>query len=158
MYRLAMLTALAMGVWLLDVEPASARGRGGCGCCFPCCAPVYYAPCPPMPPHGRPLPPKKKEKEKEAAELPGRATLVVELPADARLLIDDRPTSSTSPTRVFQSPPVLEPGKEYTYTLKAEVVREGEVLSVTREVTVRANETTQIRLQLPVAATASTDR
>src|SRR5438552_1167959 len=46
------------------------------------------------------------------------ATLVVTLPAEATLIVEDQPTSSTSSERVFQTP-ALELGKEYVYTLKA---------------------------------------
>jgi uncharacterized protein (TIGR03000 family) len=58
------------------------------------------------------------------------ATLVVYLPADARLEVDDQPTRKTGPVRRFTTPP-LEPGKRYRYDLRAtwteggkEVVRE----------------------------------
>jgi uncharacterized protein (TIGR03000 family) len=61
------------------------------------------------------------------------AMLVVLLPADATLQIDDAPTTSTGEFRRFRSPP-LAVGKKYSYTLKAswkegdmEVVREREV-------------------------------
>jgi uncharacterized protein (TIGR03000 family) len=44
--------------------------------------------------------------------------LVVILPADAKLLIEDDPTVSTGEVRRFRSPPLVV-GKKYTYTLKA---------------------------------------
>src|SRR5438067_10787450 len=63
---------------------------------------------------------------------PAPATIVVFLPADARLTIDDTPTRSTSNLRAFVTPP-LEPGKVYHYTLRAESIRDGRPISVTTE-------------------------
>jgi uncharacterized protein (TIGR03000 family) len=67
------------------------------------------------------------------------ATIMVSLPADAKLTINDSPTTSTSATRTFVSPP-LERGSSYIYTLRAEVngqaqsqdirVQPGEITSV----------------------------
>src|SRR5437588_218903 len=58
------------------------------------------------------------------------ATIVVNLPAGARLKVNNvpagRPASSTS--RKLVSPP-LERGKDYHYTLKVEIVRDGRTLT-----------------------------
>jgi uncharacterized protein (TIGR03000 family) len=71
--------------------------------------------------------------------------LVVRLPANAKLDIEDTPTKSTGEVRTYRSPP-LAPGKNYTYTLKAtwkegdkEVVRE-------RSVAVHAGEVVRVDL------------
>ena len=56
-------------------------------------------------------------------------------------------TTSTSTTRVF-STPTLTPGKEFSYKLKAEVVRDGKARSVEQIVKVRAGETTPITLTI----------
>ena len=82
------------------------------------------------------------------------ATLVVTLPADATLSIDDAATSSISANRVFVTP-ALEAGKEYEYTLKAQVVRDGKKQIVTEKVTVRAGKTSQVELNLPAAGIAA---
>ncbi len=76
------------------------------------------------------------------------ATLVVSLPADAVLTIDDQPTTSTSDHRVFVSPN-LTTGKDYSYTLKAEVSVNGQSTVVSKVVTVRAGEETQVTLTTP---------
>jgi uncharacterized protein (TIGR03000 family) len=81
---------------------------------------------------------------------PTEATIVATLPADAKLLIDDQPTVSTSGTRVFITP-ALDNGRDFHYTLKAEVVREGKTQSVVKEVTVRAGQETRVNIELPVA-------
>lgn len=82
------------------------------------------------------------------------ATLVVQLPADATLMIDNEPTTSTSANRVFVTP-ALESGKEYHYTLKAQVIRDGEVRIATQQVTVRAGEVSRVELNVPVEGVAS---
>ncbi len=74
------------------------------------------------------------------------ATIVVSLPADARLSIDDAATTSTSVRRVFVSPE-LNPGREYHYTLKAEWVRDGKPVVVSKTVTVSAGNETKVTIE-----------
>src|SRR5262249_54076672 len=73
------------------------------------------------------------------------AKLVVRLPADATLAVDEKPTASTSAERKFTSPP-LKYGVTYFYDLKAEIERNGEKLVVAKRVSVRAGEETQVVL------------
>src|SRR5690348_5543192 len=87
-------------------------GFGGCGYAYAGSGQAYYA----------------------SAVDTTMATLVVTLPEDAKLTIDDEPTASTSDTRIF-STRGLTPGQDYVYTLKAKVTRDGETLSVTKKVT-----------------------
>jgi uncharacterized protein (TIGR03000 family) len=82
------------------------------------------------------------------------ATIVVSLPEDAKLTIDGEQTTSTSAQRVFVSP-ALEQGKEYEYTLKAEVVRDGQTQIATAKVTVRPGETSKVELTMPAAGVAA---
>jgi uncharacterized protein (TIGR03000 family) len=65
-----------------------------------------------------------------------RGTVVVKLPADARLYADGRPLNQTAAERTFVTPP-LPVGQDYTYTFRAEYVRDGETISQTRRATVR---------------------
>jgi len=95
-------------------------------------------------------PPKQKEKE---TMLPAPATIVVDLPADAKLLIDNEPTSTTGTSRVFVSP-TLNPGREYHYTLKAEIVKDGKAVKVEKVIAVQAGEITSASLTLPPAGVA----
>jgi uncharacterized protein (TIGR03000 family) len=81
-------------------------------------------------------------------------TLVVTLPADARLIVDDKPTVSTSDVRVFTTPP-LPVGKDFHYTLRAEVNRDGRTQSVTQEVTVRGGEEARVTLDVPAMMVAA---
>ena len=96
--------------------------------------------------------PKPKEKQEESL-LPAPATIVVALPTDAKLRIDNEATNSTGTSRVFQSP-ILNPGKEYQYTLKAEVVRDGKPIKAEQVVTVKAGQLTPVRLTLPALGVA----
>ncbi|HZV03846.1 MAG TPA: TIGR03000 domain-containing protein [Gemmataceae bacterium] len=82
------------------------------------------------------------------------ATLIVNLPEDATLTIDGEATTSTSAQRVFVTP-TLEQGKEYEYTLKAQVVRDGKPQIATAKVTVRPGETSQVELKVPAAGVAA---
>jgi uncharacterized protein (TIGR03000 family) len=68
-----------------------------------------------------------------------RGKLVVDLPADAQLFVDDQPMKTNSSRRVFRTP-VLEPGQAYYYILRAEVVRDGKKESATQRVIVRPGE------------------
>jgi uncharacterized protein (TIGR03000 family) len=76
------------------------------------------------------------------------ATIVVSLPAEARLMIEGEETRSTSGDRTFVSPP-LQPGKTYYYSLKAEVERNGKKETASQNVEVRAGQESRVTLQFP---------
>lgn len=63
--------------------------------------------------------------------------MVVRLPADARLYAEGQLLNLTSGERSFVTP-ILPIGGEYGYTFKAEYVRNGETITQTRRVGVRA--------------------
>jgi uncharacterized protein (TIGR03000 family) len=94
----------------------------------------------------------KPDKTSEAA--PPAATILVSLPADAKLSIDDSPTTSTGPSRVFVSP-ALAADRDFHYTLKAEVVRDGKPITMEKQVTVRAGRETPVTFTLPATGVAS---
>src|SRR5947209_2613821 len=71
------------------------------------------------------------------------ATIVVLLPADAKVFFDDQPTTSTGPRRVFTTPN-LQSGKEYAYSVKAEGARDGRPVSKTKKVTFVASSTSTV--------------
>ena len=81
------------------------------------------------------------------------ATIVVRLPADAKLTIDDAATASTSARRVFTSPD-LPAGREFHYTLKAEWTRDGKPVAISRQIAVRAGEETDLTLEADAAVAA----
>jgi uncharacterized protein (TIGR03000 family) len=81
------------------------------------------------------------------------ANINVSLPADATLTIDGSPTKSTSANRWFVTPPLPE-GKSFTYTLKADFVREGKTITVQQKVSVRAGGVSVVSLDVPGQAVA----
>jgi len=83
------------------------------------------------------VPPPVKGKDKDGGdETAQRGRLVVELPEDARLYIDDQPMKTQSGRRVFQTPP-LAAGQTYYYILRGEVTREGTTQRETVRVLIR---------------------
>lgn len=120
-------------------------GGYGCSACYGCYASCgcfggyaapYMAPAPGgMAPPPAPGPGPKEGKGPESV----RATLTVEVPEQAKLFIDDQQMKTTSAKRVFVSPP-LQPGQAYYYMLRAEVLRDGQTVSITRRVVVRPGE------------------
>jgi uncharacterized protein (TIGR03000 family) len=77
------------------------------------------------------------------------ATIVVSLPADAVLKVDGMTTKTTSQLRSF-STPQLPYGQAFHYTLTAEIVRDGQTLTTTQQVTVRGGLTSQV--EIPASA------
>jgi uncharacterized protein (TIGR03000 family) len=66
-----------------------------------------------------------------------RATVVLRLPADARLFADNRLLNLTGSERKFLTPE-LPTGQDFAYKFRVEYDRNGETLSATRKVAVRA--------------------
>jgi uncharacterized protein (TIGR03000 family) len=95
------------------------------------------------PPPEKVKPPKKKKKKKENISLESRSTVVVRLPADARLYVDNVACPLTSAKRSFHTPR-LEPGRQYYYTLKAEMTRDGQPVVDSRRVYVSAGKTVNV--------------
>ena len=77
--------------------------------------------------------PQAGSRNEEGTALPAPAIIVVSLPAEAKLLVDDAATTSTSGRRVFASP-ALEPGKDFYYTLKGEWLHDGSLHTTTQRV------------------------
>jgi uncharacterized protein (TIGR03000 family) len=74
-----------------------------------------------------------------SASTPGesaRGTVIVRLPADAKLFADGSALKLTGAERKFVTPP-LPIGRDYSYQFKVEYERNGETLSVTKRVLVR---------------------
>jgi uncharacterized protein (TIGR03000 family) len=101
-------------------------------------------------PKGEPekVPPPKK------TSLTVPATIVVSLPADARLFVDGAPTSSTSERRALVTPG-LEVGTTYFYTVRAEVVRDGLTMEQTQRVLVRGGISTPVHFDFSTQFVAS---
>jgi uncharacterized protein (TIGR03000 family) len=89
-----------------------------------------------------------------AAPVNTQASIVVSLPAEAKLTIDGNPTTSTSSRRVFVTPE-LPVGRTFNYTLKAEVAVGGRTEVITKVVTVQAGGETQALLELPASVASA---
>jgi uncharacterized protein (TIGR03000 family) len=95
-----------------------------------------------VPPAEEIVPPKPKE-EGQAAGMTSRARLIVKLPADAKLYVDQYASTATGKRiRTFNTP-VLEPGQTYYYELRAEMVQNGEKVTETKRVLLRAGREVQ---------------
>jgi uncharacterized protein (TIGR03000 family) len=103
-----------------------------------------------QPPYMPNVPPARKTENSGDS----RATIMVQLPPEAKLIFNGWKSSSNSPTRQFRSLP-LEPGKDYTYTVQAEVMRDGQRVVLSREVTVRAGRETQVSFDFPAVRVTS---
>jgi uncharacterized protein (TIGR03000 family) len=79
----------------------------------------------------------------EEVTAPTPARVVVKLPADARLFVDDDPCPLTSVERSFDTPD-LRPGVTYHYTIRVEVTRAGRAVAESKRVTVRAGRETVV--------------
>jgi uncharacterized protein (TIGR03000 family) len=117
-------------------------GYGYGGGCYGGGTVMPYVPAKPMPGPG---PVKPGGGKKTGLDNAAPATIVVNVPADAKLMIDDYVARSTSAERTFVSP-ALPSGKEFHYTLKAEFNDNGQVRTRTETVTVRAGEVTRVNL------------
>ncbi len=83
--------------------------------------------------------PAPNKEEVIQTSLPTRARLIVDLPADARLYVDDKLTKTRSDHRTFTTP-VLSQGDTYYYELRVELIREGVTLFENKKVTLKAGE------------------
>lgn len=103
-------------------------------------APVYMAPGQVVPKEEQ-APAPKKEKGDEV-RLQNRARLIVQVPADAKLFIDDQPMKSTAAQRSFITP-VLQSGRTYYYEVRAELVRDGRTVTENQRVILRPGDVVQ---------------
>lgn len=76
------------------------------------------------------------------------ANIIVNLPSDARLFIDGKPTQQTGASRTFVTPPLSNSG-DHSYELQADVDRDGQTLSRTLPVQVHAGETSRVDFGTP---------
>ena len=94
---------------------------------------------------GAPMPPAGLS---ETVTSPNQAQFVVRLPADARLVVEDREIPGTGPVRVFVTPP-LEPGKDYVYDLAIELNRNGKVVRDQQTIRFQAGKTANVTFPEP---------
>jgi uncharacterized protein (TIGR03000 family) len=117
---------------------------GGCWGCGSPVGPYGAMPGAVVPGNGVPETTPKKDKDKgETTAAPDRARLIVEVPADAKLFIDDKPMKTTSDKRSFSTPALME-GEKYYYEVRVEVMRDGKPVSETKKVTIKAGEVARV--------------
>jgi len=97
------------------------------------------------------MPPPPPPATKTEAQAP--ATIIVTLPADARLIVDGNATTSTSTRRVLVTPALAQ--GEYVYSLRAEIVRNGQTVAETQNVTVRPGQTSEVPFSFATESVAS---
>jgi uncharacterized protein (TIGR03000 family) len=97
-----------------------------------------------------PAPAPKVEPKKTSA-----ATVTFNLPADAKLFVDAFEAPAAGAVRTFTTPEGLEAGRDYAYTVRAELVRDGRTLTQTQRVIVRAGEATTVDFANLTPATAA---
>ena len=104
--------------------------------------------------------PKEEKKGEEIKKPKGTtqtavpATIVVSLPADARLMVDGAQTNSLTERRTLVTPN-LEVGETYVYTLRAEIVRDGRIEVQAQDVNVRGGEISTVAFQFSTQGVAS---
>jgi uncharacterized protein (TIGR03000 family) len=166
MYTAVLMMALSGGSEVVDFRHSCRRCSGCCcssycggyycsggGCCISGGGYYYGVP-------GRQMPKKempKKENLPTPKKTEAQAYLIVNLPAQARLLVDDQPTSSTSTLRQLQTPP-LTYGSTYTYVLRAEIDRNGQTLTQTQRVVVRPGAQTRVSFDFAGRSVAEAPR
>ena len=79
----------------------------------------------------------------DSARRSSEGVLQVNLPAKAKIFVNGRPTRLTGESRRFVAPN-LRNGKQYVYNVKAEMVRDGEVVEQTKQVTIHPGRTTEL--------------
>lgn len=100
--------------------------------------PTYVGPgmTNPTPPPSSTPPAEVTPAPKKTGTEQARARVRIELPADAKLYVDGVLTKTGSAVRVFQTPE-LSANQTYFYELRAEVVRNGQTLTESRQLLVR---------------------
>lgn len=117
----------------------SCHGCAGGAAAYPAPAAPTYEPPVPKPPAPAEKIPAPKKSTTTTGNTVDRAQVIVHLPADAKLFVDDHLMTTSSERRVFKTP-ALEAGQTYYYILKAEVVREGKTIAEDRRILVHAGE------------------
>jgi uncharacterized protein (TIGR03000 family) len=84
------------------------------------------------------------------------ALLSVKVPAEAKVFINDRPTTSTGSDREFVSRD-LQVGTRYNYNVRAEFTRDGKAVNESRSVRLAAGQSASIDFTQPAAPTASAE-
>jgi uncharacterized protein (TIGR03000 family) len=125
----------------IDYNCFGCHGCYGCYGGFGCTGFNAYGPSP-MAPEQIPAP-KVEDKDKKGGSgstvAPDRAKVIVQLPTDAKLYVDDHPIKATADNQAF-STPRLERGQTYYYEVRAEAVRDGKTIVESKRILVKAGQ------------------
>lgn len=136
----------------------SRMGNRGCNTsrtCATTCSTVVVEKKKEMPKGEKVDPPKPDDtKKKVPVPVAAPATIVVSLPADARLIVDGNITTSTSDRRTLVTPN-LEFGSDYVYTMVAEIVRDGRTMEQSQQVTVRGGQIANVQFTFTTQTSSS---
>jgi uncharacterized protein (TIGR03000 family) len=94
------------------------------------------------------------EEETNGVRAPAPARILVHVPADAQLTLNGKLSRLRQADRTFVTPP-LRRGMTYYYNLKAEVTRDGEKLTESRRVVVRAGKKAEVTIRFPASSVAA---
>lgn len=133
-------------------------GCHGCGGMMHGCAAPVMMPMAPMTPGIAPKPEPISAPPKQGSRATTPAKLIVELPENAKLYVDDHLMKTSSPSKTFNTP-ALHEGQTYYYILRAEVVHDGKTLHSTQRILVQAGQTVKAKfpdLERSLAAAAVT--
>jgi uncharacterized protein (TIGR03000 family) len=86
-----------------------------------------------------PKPDDKKTGGGTGSVAPDRAKVIVQLPADAKLYVDDQPIKISSDNQTFNTPR-LDRGQTYYYEVRAEVVRDGKTVVESKRILVKGGQ------------------
>src|SRR5262249_17721710 len=78
----------------------------------------------------------KPKKEDDEVRAPAPARVLVKAPADVVLLVNGQRVARRSTEETYLTP-ALQPGQTYAYRFQPQVVRNGETITRSREITVR---------------------
>ncbi len=127
------------GGWSCYGSPSSVAGYPSVGfdSSIP---PVVVVPGPAVAPVPQPLP------KKDGAML--RSKVIIEVPVNAKLFVDDNLMNGTAAQRVFQTPP-LSPDQTYFYEIRVEVMNKGKVATDSQRIVIRPGETVTAAFREP---------
>jgi uncharacterized protein (TIGR03000 family) len=137
--------------WWTTYSCYGCYGCHGCYGCYGCYGCTGYAPVIGQAGPGTDNGTMKRNGDGSGGETSAKARLVVSLPADAKLYIDDKAMKTKSARRTFRTP-ALQPGQTYYYVLRTEVVREGRTYTETKRVLIRPGEVVRARFDEPTTA------
>jgi uncharacterized protein (TIGR03000 family) len=153
MYTMILMVAMSGSADLPACHKKRCHEKAECEAA-PACEP---APCPEPEKKAEPIPEKPKEvkpEEKKAAQLSTRSTIVVSLPADAKLQVQGKQTTTEGQERTFATPD-LHAGDVCAYTLSAEIVVDGKKVTQSRTVNFRAGEVVKVQFDFPASSVAA---